>query len=104
MPCPPAGDLSDPAIKSPFLTSSTLVDGSFATSATWEAQKSNYLSTSRERLQYFTWCAPTDEVQLNTNLGPWIYVKNSVGVSETGQRTRDLQPQAILEKNNEFDP
>ena len=37
--------------------------------------ESNYLSTSRERLQYFTWYAPTDEVQVNTSPGPWIYVR-----------------------------
>ena len=37
LPCPPPGDLSNPGIKSAFLTSPALAGGFFTTSATWEA-------------------------------------------------------------------
>ena len=37
LPCPPPGDLPDPGIKPKSLTSSTLADRFFTTSAVWEA-------------------------------------------------------------------
>ena len=38
LPCPPAGDLSDPGIELESLISSALAGGLFTTCATWEAQ------------------------------------------------------------------
>ena len=100
MPCPPAGDLPDPAIKSPFLTSSIFIDGSFIASATWEAQaqKSNYLSTHRERFQYFTWYAPTDEVQLNTSPGPWIYIRTLLECQKLGKEPKTFNLRHFVRK------
>ena len=37
LPCPPPGDLPNPGIESPSLTSPALAGGFFTTSATWEA-------------------------------------------------------------------
>ena len=38
LPFPPSGDLPDPGIEIPSLTSPALAGGFFTTSATWEAQ------------------------------------------------------------------
>ena len=42
--CPPPGDLPNPRIKPPSLTSCTLASGFFTTSATWEAPVISYQS------------------------------------------------------------
>ena len=48
MPCPPPGDLSDPAIELTSLTSPALAGGFFTTSATWKEAEwwPGYLSWS----------------------------------------------------------
>ena len=42
LPCPPPRDLPDPGIEPVSLMSPALVDRSFTTSATWEAQRCVY--------------------------------------------------------------
>ena len=44
LPCPPAGDLSDPGIKSAYLTSPALSGRSFTTSTIWEDRSSPHPS------------------------------------------------------------
>ena len=43
LPCPPPGELPDPAIEPPSLTSPALAGRFFTTSATWEVFRREYL-------------------------------------------------------------
>lgn len=90
---PPAGDLPHPATT---LSKHLLfVDGSLVPPG--QALCPGKIITYQlvERLQYFTWYAPTDEVQLNTSPGPWIYIRTLLECLELGEEPETLQTQAL---------